>query len=54
MKKIVLIIVCFTVCYAIPINLNASLWNYSVNGTLEKQNDPHIFNVSGDMVIDDT
>ena len=54
MKKIVLIIACFTVCYTTPINLNAALWNYNVNGTIQKDNADQIFNVTGNIVIDDT
>lgn len=54
MKKTVFLIACLTVCYSVPINLNATIWNYSVNGTLKKSNDQQIFNVCGHMIIDDT
>jgi hypothetical protein len=54
MKKIFFIIFCLTVYCTIPINLNATLWNYNVNGTIQKGDDDQIFNISGHMTIDDT
>jgi hypothetical protein len=56
MRKTAFAILCFLVCCAVPGRLNATLWDYTVSGSMSGYiNGQHEqFAVSGDVIIGDT